>query len=192
MSKIDIIKLLIDIFTFLATTAIPIIVFIYTKKQDKLSKITEITSLKLARVNTILNWTDRVIGVMTESATFCEFDIQKYGVDNAFLKYTKIYNDLSHLLDLGRMFFPNDKPTEYGKNKESAFQGFRTPILQSIADFMDIAIKLNYLDQKKNKELQKELINAKRKFVSKAQDVIEARKIDGLFEQIGIQNYEKN
>ena len=131
-------------------------------------------------------WSEEVIKIMTENSTFCELDPDRIEKGVLFDKYLKINNDLSFLLDKGRLFLPSTNEDEVGLNKPGAYRGLRQPALSKLAAFIELALQLNYLDQASNKELQRALNDKKCEFVAEVQTVLEVRNIETEFKELSI------
>jgi len=78
-----------------------------------------------------LDWYSKTISIMTSI-------ISK--VNKKDLDYEKQIAQLSAQIEIGRFYFPNiDKKDNFGKDKPSAYQGYRHIVLDFLVYFYDVA-----------------------------------------------------
>ena len=99
------------------------------------------------------------------------------GIDNAALPKgntnleggrVRLAGKRSALIDRGRWLFENVKDTRYGHWKESAYQGFRPEILDVVLEAYKVVEKEAVSDELDGKHL----VETKRRFVSRIQDLV--------------------
>lgn len=133
----------------------------------------------------IRSWAEAVTKAMTEGSTLCEFNPTKMKEGELFNKHRQLVNDLSYLMDRGRLYLPNEHPDKHGTHKQGAYQGFRPEALNIINEYLQLALQFNYEDKAFNKSnLQKPFNDIKRRFVSEIQSVIEVRRINAEVEEL--------
>jgi len=158
--------------------------YFYTRRLTKINLSTELLRVRQELYSELRKWSEEVIMIMTESSTFCELSPDRLEDGVLFNKYLKINNDLSFLLDKGKLFLANTNEKEIGLNKPGAYRGLRQPALDKIDEFIKLSLSLNYLNQDPNRKLQKKLNDKKRDFVSEVQAVLEVRNIENEFKEL--------
>lgn len=158
--------------------------YFHTRRLTKINLSTELLKVRQELYRELRKWSEEVIKIMTESSTFCELNPERMDKGVLFDKYLKINNDLSFLLDKGRLFLANTNENEIGLNKSGAYRGLRQPALDKIAEFIELSLTLNYLKQEPNKKLQKVLNTKKREFVTEVQTVLQVRNIEIEFREL--------
>lgn len=109
-------------------------------------------------------WADDVIDTISALGFMCDLNPE---LDKDFFKKRhQLRQDLSSLMDRGKLFLPNEDKDKFGSEKELAFRGFRQKSLDIIFNAFTYAGKLNYESQKPNLELREDIMNCKREFVS--------------------------
>jgi hypothetical protein len=141
---------------------------------------TSVEKIILDRNKHIQDWGDKVIDEMAYAIALTYWDPKKEP-DNFFKRRNQSIATFSSLIDRGRLFFPNDKTSDVGADKEEAFQGLRRKILNDVVAAFDAAKALDYALQDKNKFVRKKLVQIKRSFVAELQNEINPRRFsEGL------------
>ena len=102
----------------------------------------------------------------------------KNGVELSGVEILEIQSGLSSRIDQGRLLFENDKNTEYGLNKPSAYRGFRPTLLDNLVrayDNFDYAVNQDYwsLDEARRVQISSTVLVEQRGFVSEIQSIID-------------------
>jgi len=121
-------------------------------------------------------WADQVIDLMTEAGHLCDLDPSRD--KDFFHKRHKLRSDLSSWTDKGRFFLPNSGIDEYGKDKPSAYRGFRDEALSHILACYGYLKEMDYTRQEPNLKLRDEIMRSKRKFVSCVQEELDPKKFE--------------
>lgn len=88
------------------------------------------------------------------------------------------------MIDRGRWFFPNIKSDDYGKDKPSAFQGYRHEVLDSLVAAYKLVQQLDYLSKSKDRRLHDAIVEQKKIFVSHIQQVLDPQISQREFDKI--------
>src|SRR5262249_40843341 len=92
-------------------------------------------SLRVQRDNDILGWGNSTIEILARLESLAFLDVAHPGMTTQFhTRKVEYMADLSATIDKGRMYFPNVQKDVHGKHKDSAFRGYRRPILDALAD----------------------------------------------------------
>jgi len=121
-------------------------------------------------------WADQVIDLMTETGHLCDLDPSRD--KDFFNKRHKLKSDLSSWADKGKFFLPNSGTDKYGKDKPSAYRGFRDEALSHILTCYDILNEMDYTKQEPNLKLRVPIMTSKRKFVSCVQEELDPKKFE--------------
>ena len=163
---------------------ISILSFQISKRRNKIDIRVSLIKSRQEMYLEIRNWADIVIKTMTETSTFCEFDPTKLEKGIPFQRRVSLINDLSYLIDKGRLYLPNVDHEKYGTEKPGAYRGLRQVALNKVVEFHDLALTLNYEDKGPNIKLQPKLNGKKKEFVSEIQVVLQVRKMESEFEEL--------
>jgi hypothetical protein len=163
------------------STAIAIITFKTSQRRNKIDIRSSLIKTRQENYSQIRDWADTVIKTMTETSSLCEFDPTKMEEGLFFTKRIHLINDISYLIDKGRLYLPNDKPESHGTEKPWAYKGLTKPAITAIKEFLKATLELNYQDKTPNVTLQKKLNTIKREYVSHIQMTLEVREIEKEF-----------
>lgn len=83
---------------------------------------------------------------------------------------------LSALADRGRLFFPNEAPQGHGVEKESAFQGFRQPIIDAMIFACAQMGRIDPVASGPDDAAADYLLKCRRLLVSEAQNAVDPRR----------------
>jgi len=90
---------------------------------------------------------------------------------------------ITSLIDQGRWLLPNHEHVSYGKDKESAYTGFRQAALDDLVDVFKILISI---DQKSDlNDAASQVMKSKRRFTSAIQEKIEPRAVEADLKNLG-------
>ena len=120
-------------------------------------------------------WADDVIDILSLVGHLCDLDPKR--TETFFTKRHDLLVRLSAQIDKGRFYLPNTNKSEYGQDKESAFQGItRKPITIMKKCYKILDKQISYLDGNVNAPLKKELMYIKRSFCASIQDELNPQK----------------
>lgn len=89
-------------------------------------------SLKAQMDSDVLAWAHEAIDLVSQGVSLARGRGAVYGPDEFPRLALETSQKLSAAADRGRLFFPNEAPGAHGQDKETAFQGFRPPILDAV------------------------------------------------------------
>ena len=148
---------------------------IRTRRDSLTQQRVEVLSLKHDFDSDLRKWAEEVSEQMTEAIFLCDLNPAELAKGEFFQKQHTIRTRLSALIDRGRWFLPNIKETEKGQHKPGAYRGSRQPALDYVVASFDLVTNLNCLAQAPNKELQSQLSEIKREFVTELQNLLDPR-----------------
>lgn len=119
-------------------------------------------------------WSDEVCLAMSESIHLCDLDPGKVVGESLFDRRHRLRVAFSSLIDRGRWFFPNIQ-SDHGGHKPVAFQGYRHEVLEWAVAYYSLLQQMDYRSQPNNVVLRTQLVDAKRRFVSLIQQVLDPR-----------------
>ena len=90
-------------------------------------------------------------------------------------KRLEMLSCLTSAIDKGRWLLPNHEHVSFGKNKESAYTGFRQAALDDLVDAYSLVIANVSAP---NKEIASQVLQIKRRFASVIQDKLEPRTVE--------------
>ncbi len=93
---------------------------------------------------------------------------------------------LSSLADRGRLFFPNESPDRHGQDKESAFQGYRQPILDAVVFACARLDRVERSATEPDAAAAEFLTKCRRLLVSEAQNAIDPRRRGQMLRRLAI------
>ena len=153
-------------------------------QRERLNQRIQYANLKQQYFAALRAWSDQLSDLLSDAIHFSELDPSKCEPGSFFKRRNEIRVNLSSHIDKGRWFFSNLNTEEFGQHKEKAFRGYRQDVLNSLVASYDAVTKLNYLTQDGNDQRRQELVDAKKKFVSEIQDVLNPTKRDEEFQHI--------
>lgn len=93
---------------------------------------------------------------------------------------------LSAAADRGRLFFPNEAPHAQGQEKETAFQGFRPPILDAVVFSCSQVERLDPGVAGPDEEAARFMRKCRRLLVSEVQNAIDPRRRGQMLKQLAM------
>ena len=82
------------------------------------------------RHDEVLAWSQEAIAALQTLCLLCRRDLNRADVEAD--SYEAIWFSTSILIERGRLFFRNAQAKGYGRHKETAYQGYRTEILDQL------------------------------------------------------------
>lgn len=80
----------------------------------------------------VIAWAHEAIDLVSHSISLALGRGTMYAAEEFGRLAHETSQKLSSIADRGRLFFPNEAPDTHGQDKESAFQGYRPPILDAV------------------------------------------------------------
>ena len=148
---------------------------IRTRRDSLTQQRVEVLSLKHDFDSDLRKWAEEVSEQMTEAIFLCDLDPVELAKGEFFQKQHAICTRLSALIDRGRWFLPNIKENEKGQDKPGAYRGSRQPSLDYVVASFNFVTNLDCLEQTPNRELQSQLIETKKEFVTELQKLLDPR-----------------
>lgn len=93
---------------------------------------------------------------------------------------------LSSIADRGRLFFPNEAPQAHGQDRESAFQGFRPPVLDAVVFACHRLARIDANGTGPDKDAAEYLAKCRRLLVSEVQNAIDPRRRVQMLRRLAI------
>lgn len=150
------------------------------QRQNKL----QFESLKAQMDADVMEWAHETIDLVSEASALTRGRGAIYPPDEFARRALELAAKLSSAADRGRLFFPNEAPTQHGADKEAAFQGFRPPVLDAVifAHFqLDRARQENGGPDEAACDY---LIKCRRLLVSELQNAIDPRRRGAMLRQL--------
>jgi hypothetical protein len=129
-------------------------------------------------------WAEQISDLLSQAIHLCELDPPRCRPITFFERRNNLRVPLSSFIDRGRWFFPNLHTEEYGQHKEKAFRGYRQDVLNSLVSAYKVIGELDYTEFKNNRALKDKIVDAKKKFVSEIQDILNPNQRDKEFSDI--------
>ncbi len=142
-------------------------------------------SLKAQMDAEVLSWAHEAIDLVSEGAYIARGRGTIYAGDEFKRLAFDTCQKLSSSADRGRLFFPNEAPSEHGQEKEGAFQGFRPPILDAVV-FASAQIERLSAEGGPDEEAARFIIKCRRLLVSEVQNAIDPRRRGQMLRQLAI------
>lgn len=153
-------------------------------RRERLNQRIQFSKLQDDYFATLRTWASEVSSLLSEAIHLSELDPQRCPNDGFFECRNRIRTSLSSLIDRGRWFFPNFDADQYGQHKESAYQGYRPELLNSLVEAYRITTRLDYKNAVNNRQRRDELVAAQRAFVSEIQAVLDPARREKEFTKI--------
>lgn len=150
------------------------------QRQNKL----QFESLKAQMDADVMHWAHETIDLVSEASALARGRGGIYPADEFARRALEVAAKLSSAADRGRLFFPNEAPTQHGADKEAAFQGFRPPVLDAVV------FAYTQLDRTRQESGGPDevacdyLIKCRRLLVSELQNAIDPRRRGAMLEQL--------
>lgn len=121
------------------------------------------------RKEDVLAWANDVIESLQNLALVLTLKENNLSSDRAKQRIEDIIFKTSTLVERGRLFFQNQKVDDWGKEKPSAYQGYRPIILDQIVIAHQVACAWADADDHKRERMKAVSLSALREFVSLVQ-----------------------
>jgi hypothetical protein len=160
----------------LAAAMIAVIALIFSIWSFRHQRSISIETIRMQRDNDVIKWTNDVIGILV-SIEFLLRDWAGHLPPKEFVVQRNGYlEQLSAVIDKGRMYFPNFSHDTIGTEKPSAYRGKRQAILDRLVEFYDMIRDLDPASPAAIEAVRHDLMIKKREFVSQAQSAVDPRR----------------
>lgn len=134
----------------------------------------------------VIAWVHEAIDLVSDSIMLARGRGLTYQADELRRLAFEASQKLSSVADRGRLFFPNESPETHGREKESAFQGYRPPILDAVVFACNRVGKLSCDEAGPDEASAEFLTKCRRLLVSEAQNAIDPRRRDQMLRRLAV------
>jgi hypothetical protein len=134
----------------------------------------------------VIAWAHEAIDLVSESISLARGRGATYGPEEFARSAHETSQKLSSIADRGRLFFPNEAPDKHGQDKETAFQGYRPPILDAVVFACNRLSRIEASDEGPDKDAADFLAKCRRLLVSEAQNAIDPRRRGQMLRRLAI------
>lgn len=145
----------------------------------------QFASLKTQMDADVLNWAHDAIELVSYGVALARGRRDVYGQDFVRVRLETAQR-LSASADRGRLFFPNEAPGAQGADKESAYQGFRPPILDAVVFACGQVERLDETASGPDEAAARFLIQCRRLLVSEVQNAIDPRRRSQMMRRLAV------
>lgn len=158
--------------------------WIVVKKQTELQTAT----LRVEMDSEVISWSQEAIDAVSDGIALARGrGTEGYGSAGEFRRVvSEASQKLSSLADRGRLFFPNHQHDTHGNHKESAFQGFRQPILDAVVFACARLDRMDPTIGTPDNESADYLLKCRRLLVSEAQNAIDPRRSREMLNRLDV------
>lgn len=142
-------------------------------------------SLKAQMDSEVLSWAHETIDLVSQAAALARGRGTVVVGDEFKRDAFDVCQKLSSAADRGRLFFPNEAPSEHGQEKEGAFQGFRPPILDAVV-FSAAQVERLAPEGGPDEEAARFILKCRRMLVSEVQNAIDPRRRGQMLRQLAL------
>ena len=143
-------------------------------------------SLKAQMDADVLAWAHEAIDLVSEGVALARGRGAIYGPGEFPRLVLETSQKLSAVADRGRLFFPNEAPHAQGLEKETAFQGFRPPILDAVVFSCSQVERIDPAQSGPDEDAAQFLRKCRRLLVSEVQNAIDPRRRGQMLKQLAI------
>lgn len=134
----------------------------------------------------VIAWANEAIDQVSQSISLARGRNVAYSAEDFRRQAHETSEKLSSLADRGRLFFPNEAPDRHGQDKETAFQGYRPPILDAVVFACTRIGRASAEGEGPDKEAAEFLTKCRRLLVSEAQNAIDPRRRGQMLKRLAI------
>lgn len=156
--------------------------WLVVRKQTQL----QFETLKAEMDAEVIAWAHEAIDLVSESISLARGRGATYGAEEFARLAHETSQKLSSVADRGRLFFPNEAPNQHGQDKETAFQGYRPPILDAVVFACNRLSRIEANDGGPDKDAADFLAKCRRLLVSEAQNAIDPRRRGQMLRRLAI------
>lgn len=141
-------------------------------------------SLKAQMDADVMHWAHETVDLVSEAAALARGRGACYPPEDFARRALEVAAKLSSAADRGRLFFPNEAPTQHGADKEAAFQGFRPPVLDAVVFAYTQLDRTRQESGGPDEVAADYLIKCRRLLVSELQNAIDPRRRGAMLKQL--------
>lgn len=134
----------------------------------------------------VIAWTHEAIDLVSESIALARGRGGAYGAEELRRLAFETSQKLSSVADRGRLFFPNEAPEAHGRDKETAFQGYRPPILDAVVFACNRLGRMSCDEPGEDAASAEFLTKCRRLLVSEAQNAIDPRRRGQMLRRLAV------
>src|SRR5688572_16306422 len=134
----------------------------------------------------VIAWANEAIDQVSQGLALARGRGSTYGADEFARQAHETSEKLSSIADRGRLFFPNEAPDSHGQDKETAFQGYRPPILDAVVFACNRLGRLEASAPGPDSAAAEFLTKCRRLLVSEAQNAIDPRRRGQMLRRLAI------
>ena len=134
----------------------------------------------------VIAWTHEAIDQVSQAIALARGRGATYSVEEMRRLSFETCQRLSSIADRGRLFFPNESPETHGRDKETAFQGYRPPILDAVVFASTRIGRLETAQTEPDKDAAEFLAKCRRLLVSEAQNAIDPRRRGQMLRRLAV------
>jgi hypothetical protein len=146
----------------------------------------QVEGLKAQMDTDVLAWAHEAIDLVSQGVSLARGRGAIYAPDEFRRLVHETSQKLSSSADRGRLFFPNEAPSEHGQDKEGAFQGYRPPILDAVVFTCSRVDRMVPDEPGPDKDAADFMIKCRRLLVSEVQNAIDPRRRGQMLKQLAI------
>lgn len=134
----------------------------------------------------VIAWSHEAIELVSQSIALAKGRGSAYQGDELRRLTHETSQKLSSVADRGRLFFPNESPQTHGQDKETAFQGYRPPILDAVVFACNRIGRMPTDGASADEAAADFLTKCRRLLVSEAQNAIDPRRRVQMLRRLAI------
>lgn len=134
----------------------------------------------------VIAWAHEAIDLVSHSISLAKGRHVTYPADEFARQAHETSQKLSSIADRGRLFFPNEAPDRHGQDKETAFQGYRPPILDAVVFACNRLGRLDVNAGGPDNDAADFLTKCRRLLVSEAQNAIDPRRRGQMLRRLAV------
>ncbi len=134
----------------------------------------------------VIAWAHEAIDLVSQSVALARGRGATYAADEFARLAHETSQKLSSVADRGRLFFPNEAPEAHGQGKETAFQGYRPPILDAVVFACNRLARIDAAAAGPDQDAAEFLTKCRRLLVSEAQNAIDPRRRGQMLRRLAV------
>jgi hypothetical protein len=134
----------------------------------------------------VIAWAHEAIDLVSQGISLARGRGTAYAADEFPRLMHETSQNLSSIADRGRLFFPNEAPDRHGQDKETAFQGYRPPILDAVVFACNRLARMDASASGPDGEAADFLTKCRRLLVSEAQNAIDPRRRGQMLRRLAV------
>jgi hypothetical protein len=134
----------------------------------------------------VIAWAHEAVDHVSQGISLARGRGATYGAEEFARLAHETAQKLSSIADRGRLFFPNEAPDQHGQDRETAFQGYRPPILDAVVFACSRLGRVDASASGPDKEAADFLTKCRRLLVSEAQNAIDPRRRGQMLRRLAV------